>query len=130
MCCGQLESHPRFRREAKNPMVFHVNHYAGPVNYDTSSFLDKNRDVLQADLIQVPPPTTPAWTLSSCSVRAPHSNASWVQVDEVGLLAFGVSFFTLRWRSAMTRLACRRGGAAASGVLQAGPHAQLRRFVE
>jgi hypothetical protein len=58
MCCGQLESHPRFRREAKNPMVFHVNHYAGPVNYDTNSFLDKNRDVLQADLIQVPPHAT------------------------------------------------------------------------
>jgi myosin heavy subunit len=49
----QLENHPRFRREAKDPMVFHVNHYAGPVNYHTNSFLDKNRDVLQADLIQV-----------------------------------------------------------------------------
>jgi len=48
-----LEEHPRFRREAKDPMVFHVNHYAGPVNYNTSNWLEKNRDVLQADLLQV-----------------------------------------------------------------------------
>lgn len=83
MHCGQLESHPRFRREAKNPMVFHVNHYAGPVNYDTNSFLDKNRDVLQADLIQVPPPATLVGNFRSC---APQRTCWWLD-RRVELLA-------------------------------------------
>jgi myosin-5 len=48
-----LESNPRFKREPKDPAVFHVHHYAGPVNYDTTGFLEKNRDVVHGDLLQL-----------------------------------------------------------------------------
>ncbi|XP_043688998.1 myosin-2-like isoform X2 [Telopea speciosissima] len=47
--------------------VFSVRHYAGEVLYDTSGFLEKNRDPLHSDSIQL---------LSSCSCKLPQLFAS------------------------------------------------------
>lgn len=43
--------------------AFSIRHYAGEVLYDTSGFLEKNRDTLQSDTIEL---------LSSCSCRLPQ----------------------------------------------------------
>ncbi|KAF7112158.1 hypothetical protein RHSIM_RhsimUnG0258700 [Rhododendron simsii] len=43
--------------------AFSIRHYAGEVIYDTSGFLEKNRDPLQSDTIEL---------LSSCSCRLPQ----------------------------------------------------------
>eukprot|EP00854_Cymbomonas_tetramitiformis_P001340 gene1340-1938_t len=48
-----LESNPRYRRDPKKPGVFHINHYAGSVNYDTNKFLEKNKDMLVPDLLNL-----------------------------------------------------------------------------
>ncbi|XP_008802972.1 myosin-1-like isoform X1 [Phoenix dactylifera] len=46
-----LNSNPCFRGERDK--IFSVSHYAGEVVYDTSGFLEKNRDLLHIDLIQL-----------------------------------------------------------------------------
>lgn len=47
--------------------AFSVNHYAGEVSYDTTGFLEKNRDLLHIDSIQL---------LASCSCHLPQIFAS------------------------------------------------------
>ncbi|WOH13189.1 hypothetical protein DCAR_0832698 [Daucus carota subsp. sativus] len=54
-----------FKGEREN--AFTVGHYAGEVMYDTTGFLEKNRDLLHLDSIQL---------LSSCACHLPKSFAS------------------------------------------------------
>lgn len=50
----RLKDHPRFSFNTKCPgLDFTLHHYAGPVNYCTTKFLDKNRDTLSPDLINI-----------------------------------------------------------------------------
>lgn len=60
-----LNANPCFRGERIG--AFSVRHYAGEVHYETNGFLEKNRDILQSDSIQL---------LLSCSGRLPQSFAS------------------------------------------------------
>ncbi|KAF5442954.1 hypothetical protein F2P56_035559 [Juglans regia] len=60
-----LNSNSSFRGERGK--AFSVCHYAGEVMYDTTGFLEKNRDLLHLDSIQL---------LSSCSCRLPQIFAS------------------------------------------------------
>ncbi|KAI3516893.1 hypothetical protein L1887_16029 [Cichorium endivia] len=60
-----LSSHPCFRGERGK--AFTVYHYAGEVTYDTTGFLEKNRDLLRIDSIQL---------LSSCTSELPQIFAS------------------------------------------------------
>ncbi|XP_022981361.1 myosin-2-like [Cucurbita maxima] len=46
-----FKSHPRFKGERGR--AFGVRHYAGEVVYDTNGFLEKNRDLLHSDSIQL-----------------------------------------------------------------------------
>ena len=49
-----LSGHPRFSFNPKAPGdAFTLHHYAGPVVYSANRFLDKNRDALSPDLVQV-----------------------------------------------------------------------------
>ena len=49
-----LSKHPRFSFNPKVPGdAFTLDHYAGPVVYSAERFLDKNRDALSPDLVQV-----------------------------------------------------------------------------
>ncbi|KAL4575563.1 hypothetical protein LXL04_022410 [Taraxacum kok-saghyz] len=60
-----LSSNPCFRGERGK--AFTVYHYAGEVTYDTTGFLEKNRDLLRIDSIQL---------LSSCTCELPQIFAS------------------------------------------------------
>ncbi|KAL7586260.1 myosin-1 [Lactuca sativa] len=60
-----LSSNPCFRGERGK--AFTVHHYAGEVKYDTTGFLEKNRDLLRIDSIQL---------LSSCTSELPQIFAS------------------------------------------------------
>ncbi|KAH9771774.1 Myosin-1 [Citrus sinensis] len=60
-----LNSNPCFRGERDKS--FTVSHYAGEVIYDTTGFLEKNRDLLHLDSIEL---------LSSCSCHLPQIFAS------------------------------------------------------
>ncbi|KAM5566371.1 myosin-1-like [Rosa sericea] len=60
-----LSSNSSFRGERDK--AFTVSHYAGEVTYDTTGFLEKNRDLLHLDSIQL---------LSSCSCHLPQIFAS------------------------------------------------------
>ncbi|KAF3455953.1 hypothetical protein FNV43_RR00596 [Rhamnella rubrinervis] len=60
-----LNSNSCFRGEREK--AFTVSHYAGEVTYDTTGFLEKNRDLLHLDSIQL---------LSSCSCHLPQIFAS------------------------------------------------------
>ncbi|KAL5721307.1 Myosin-1 [Ranunculus cassubicifolius] len=60
-----LNSNSCFRGEREK--AFSVFHYAGEVTYDTSGFLEKNRDLLHLDSIQL---------LSSCTCKLPQNFAS------------------------------------------------------
>ncbi|XP_017971224.1 PREDICTED: myosin-1 isoform X1 [Theobroma cacao] len=60
-----LNSNPCFRGEREK--AFTVSHFAGEVTYDTTGFLEKNRDLLHLDSIQL---------LSSCSCHLPQTFAS------------------------------------------------------
>ncbi|CAL5341893.1 unnamed protein product [Camellia sinensis] len=60
-----LSGNPCFKGERGG--AFGICHYAGEVLYDTSGFLEKNRDPLHSDTIQL---------LSSCSCRLPQLFAS------------------------------------------------------
>ncbi|PPS08975.1 hypothetical protein GOBAR_AA11665 [Gossypium barbadense] len=60
-----LKSNPCFRGEREK--AFTVSHFAGEVTYDTSGFLEKNRDLLHLDSIQL---------LSSCLCHLPRIFAS------------------------------------------------------
>lgn len=60
-----LSSNPCFRGERGK--AFTVHHYAGEVMYDTTGFLEKNRDLLHLDSIQL---------LSSCTCELPQAFAS------------------------------------------------------
>lgn len=42
----QLASNDHFRVNARKQDEFIIEHYAGPVAYNTSGFLDKNKDML------------------------------------------------------------------------------------
>lgn len=56
-----LHSNPCFR--GRRGKAFSINHYAGEVLYNTSGFLEKNRDLLSMDSIQL---------LSSCKCKLPE----------------------------------------------------------
>ncbi|XP_024991696.1 myosin-1-like [Cynara cardunculus var. scolymus] len=60
-----LKSNPCFKGERGK--AFTVRHYAGEVTYDTTGFLEKNRDLLHLDSIQL---------LSSCKCKLPQIFAS------------------------------------------------------
>ncbi|KAF6153348.1 hypothetical protein GIB67_003538 [Kingdonia uniflora] len=60
-----LNSNSCFKGEREKG--FSVSHYAGEVTYDTSGFLEKNRDLLHSDSIQL---------LSSCTSKLPQIFAS------------------------------------------------------
>ncbi|GMG98915.1 hypothetical protein Nepgr_000755 [Nepenthes gracilis] len=60
-----LQSNPCFRGERGK--AFTISHYAGEVTYDTTGFLEKNRDLLHLDSIQL---------LSSCASPLPKIFAS------------------------------------------------------
>ncbi|KAK4423286.1 Myosin-1 [Sesamum alatum] len=60
-----LKSNPCFRGERGK--AFSVRHYAGEVTYDTTGFLEKNRDLLHLDSIHL---------LSSCTCQLPQAFAS------------------------------------------------------
>ncbi|KAK8558844.1 hypothetical protein V6N12_042137 [Hibiscus sabdariffa] len=60
-----LNSNPCFRGEREK--AFTVSHFAGEVTYDTTGFLEKNRDLLHLDSIQL---------LSSSSCHLPQAFAS------------------------------------------------------
>ncbi|XP_015886815.3 myosin-1 [Ziziphus jujuba] len=60
-----LNSNSSFKGERDK--AFTVSHYAGEVTYDTTGFLEKNRDLLHLDSIQL---------LSSCSCHLPQIFAS------------------------------------------------------
>ncbi|EYU39409.1 hypothetical protein ABFS82_12G057300 [Erythranthe guttata] len=60
-----LDSNPCFRGERGK--AFTVRHYAGEVRYETTGFLEKNRDLLHVDTIQL---------LSSCTCHLPQAFAS------------------------------------------------------
>ncbi|CAH8328988.1 unnamed protein product [Eruca vesicaria subsp. sativa] len=60
-----LQSHSCFRGDREK--LFTVVHYAGEVTYETTGFLEKNRDLLHLDSIQL---------LSSCSCHLPQAFAS------------------------------------------------------
>nr|VDC72088.1 unnamed protein product [Brassica rapa] len=60
-----LHSNSCFRGDREK--LFTVVHYAGEVTYDTTGFLEKNRDLLHLDSIQL---------LSSCSCHLPQAFAS------------------------------------------------------
>ncbi len=45
--------HPNYEAPKKAGVHFIVKHYAGGVNYDVSGFLDKNRDTLQDELMEL-----------------------------------------------------------------------------
>lgn len=60
-----LKSNRCFRGEHEK--AFSVSHYAGEVTYDTTGFLEKNRDLMHLDSIQL---------LSSCSSSLPQIFAS------------------------------------------------------
>ncbi|KAM7498760.1 hypothetical protein LguiA_023174 [Lonicera macranthoides] len=62
-----LNANPYFKGERSG--AFSIRHYAGKVLYDTSGFLEKNRDPLHSDTIQL---------LSSCSGQLPRLFASSV----------------------------------------------------
>lgn len=46
-------SNPVYKRVLKTPVFFIVRHYAGDVTYDTEGFLEKNRDTLTDDVLQM-----------------------------------------------------------------------------
>jgi len=48
----QHKSHRRFDEIKTKPSWFIIRHFAGPVQYCTDSFLDKNRDNLSSDIIE------------------------------------------------------------------------------
>ncbi|GMF43417.1 unnamed protein product [Phytophthora fragariaefolia] len=47
------ESHPRLERARLSQMHFMLHHYAGPVTYDAQGFVEKNKDSLQTDLLEL-----------------------------------------------------------------------------
>ncbi|CAN1812414.1 VIII-1 [Linum perenne] len=65
-----LQSNSCFRGDRGK--AFTVCHYAGEVTYDTTGFLEKNRDLLHMDIIQL---------LSSCSCHLPQKFASSMLVQ-------------------------------------------------
>lgn len=60
-----LSSNPSFRGDRGK--AFSVSHFAGEVTYDTAGFLEKNRDLLHLDSIEL---------LSSCSCHLPRTFAT------------------------------------------------------
>ncbi|TMW58494.1 hypothetical protein Poli38472_010053 [Pythium oligandrum] len=47
------ESHPRLEKARLSQTQFLLHHYAGAVTYDAEGFVEKNRDSLQSDLIEL-----------------------------------------------------------------------------
>eukprot|EP00899_Mesostigma_viride_P019284 jgi/Mesvir1/27357/Mv07168-RA.1 len=48
-----LKGSTLFRMDVRNAGVFSIDHYAATVAYDTAGFLDKNKDLMHADLISL-----------------------------------------------------------------------------
>lgn len=65
-----LKSNPCFKGEREK--AFTVSHYAGEVSYDTTGFLEKNRDLMHMDSVQL---------LSSCKTPLPQKFASSMLVQ-------------------------------------------------
>ncbi|KAF0906007.1 hypothetical protein E2562_009024 [Oryza meyeriana var. granulata] len=78
-----LRGHAAFRGEQEG--AFKICHYAGEVTYDTAGFLEKNRDPLNSELIQL---------LSSCKCELPKYFASVMVSDSQNKS-------TLSWHSAV-----------------------------
>lgn len=47
------EAHPRFEKARLSQTQFTLRHYAGRVTYDTEGFVEKNKDSLQSDLLEL-----------------------------------------------------------------------------
>jgi myosin V len=47
------DSHPRLEKIRVSQTQFLLHHYAGPVTYDAEGFVEKNRDSLQSDLLDL-----------------------------------------------------------------------------
>ncbi|KAI4366093.1 hypothetical protein MLD38_022015 [Melastoma candidum] len=69
-----LNNNPCFRGDTD--VAFTIRHYAGEVSYDSTSFLQKNRDLVHVDSIQL---------LSSCSCQLPKLFAARTDDHSLGL---------------------------------------------
>ncbi|XP_017247595.1 myosin-2 [Daucus carota subsp. sativus] len=87
-----LSDNPCFKEERGG--AFSIRHYAGEVLYNTTGFLEKNRDPLYPDTIQL---------LSSCGSQLPHLFASSVQNQARKPLSHGLGASELHKRSVGTK---------------------------
>ncbi|TDH66938.1 hypothetical protein CCR75_001574 [Bremia lactucae] len=46
-------THPSIEKNRINPLVFTIHHYAGDVTYNGTGFLEKNKDTLPTDMVQL-----------------------------------------------------------------------------
>ncbi|QDZ18026.1 heavy chain of myosin [Chloropicon primus] len=67
----QLACHSCFHNNAREPLRFSIAHYPGLVEYDVSQFLEKNKDTLSPDLVNLVSSNKDSllWTLTQSSDR-------------------------------------------------------------